>query len=285
MWFDRWSMRTGRGFGLRRDMGIRRRRARSCRSEARVQPESKEGTDPAFRGGKAYGGPGFGGAAKAIGIALAFAVIVFIIIDQRLKPTLLEISQARATVIATQAINRAVGERIARTIRYEDLYIVRTDNRGRVVLMQSNTGEINRLVADTSIQVQEALRSVSEERIRVPMGQVLGSQLLATTGPWISVRVLPVGTVETVVLDRFEAAGINQSRHKVYMRVSASIRIVVPLVSCNVRVRSELPIAESIILGEVPQFYFGLSDSTFTPLLKAFGSQETDASTPPAVTP
>lgn len=205
---------------------------------------------------------------KGIIITLALALSIFIVIDQRLKPTLLQISEVRATSIATQAINRAVSERIARTIKYEDLYMVRTDNRGRVVLMQPNTGEINRLASDTSIQVQEVLRGVSDERIRVPLGQVLGSQLLASMGPWISVRVVPVGMVETAVLDRFEEVGINQSRHKVFMQVKASVRIVVPLVSASVQVKTELPIAQSIVLGEVPQVYFGRADSTFTSLLR-----------------
>lgn len=200
---------------------------------------------------------------------LAFGLTLFIIVDQRLKPTLLQIAEARATVIATQAINRAVNERISRTMKYEDLYMVRTDNRGRVVLMQPNTGEINRLASDTTIQVQEVLRSVSEEKIRVPLGQVFGSQLLASLGPWIAVRVVPIGTVETAVLDRFEAMGINQSRHKVYMQVKASVKIVVPLVSSYVQVRTELPIAEGLILGEVPQVYFGLTDKTFGQLIKS----------------
>ncbi len=197
---------------------------------------------------------------RFLAILLLLVIALFILIDYRLQPTLLKIAETRANMIASNVINRAVHEKVARTMRYEDLYSVRQDNHGKIVMMQPNTGEINRLAAEAAIQIQEALKNISEERIRIPLGQALGSHLLASMGPWISVRIVPVGTIGISVFDRFEQAGINQTRHKLYLDVTVGIRIVVPLVSQTASVNVKLPLTEGIILGEVPEVYFGLGD-------------------------
>lgn len=204
---------------------------------------------------------------------LLVSATLFIVIDRRIRPTLVELAGARARALAVRSINKVVHEKLGRGMRYEDLYAVRTDSRGKVVLMQPNTGEINRVAAEVAEGIQETFRRFPLERLDIPLGQVLGSQLLATVGPLIPVRVLPVGTVETNLYDRFEQAGINQTRHTLYIDVQTTVKVVVPLISATVRVRSALPISESIILGEVPQFYFGASDTSFS-LLPGASSQK-----------
>lgn len=200
-----------------------------------------------------------------IEIIILIALLVFgtalFVIDVRLRPTILAYAEARARTIATDAINTAINDKIAISIKYEDLIDYRQDNQGRVVAVRLNTGEINRLASQTTIQVQSTLRSISEDRVKIPLGQALGSQILANYGPWITVRMKPLGTVQSTVVDTFEQAGINQSRHKIYLEVTAMIQVVIPLVSTTVVVKSEVPIAENIILGEVPEVYVGSDGS------------------------
>ena len=68
---------------------------------------------------------------------------------------------------------------------------------------------------------------------------------------------MPVGTVESRVHDVFEQARINQTRHKIHLAVQTTVRIVVPLLQSNVQIKAEVPLTEAIIMGEVPQVYFG----------------------------
>lgn len=187
---------------------------------------------------------------------IAVSILTVIVIDRRLRPTLLQIAEMRAQVIATRAINQSISEKVAGGIRYEDLFSVKTDSRGKIVMLQQNTAEVNRLASQATMAVQETMHQISRERIDIPLGQILGSQLLATYGPIISVMVVPVGTVTTKVLDRFEQEGINQTRHRIYLEITGQIRIVVPLISSNVTVVSEVPITDATVLGEVPQVYF-----------------------------
>lgn len=190
-----------------------------------------------------------------ISILFGVAVYAFWIVEAHIKPTLMAIAEARATVIATQAINNVINEKVSQQIDPQTLVNIKMDNRGRVVFIQPNTLEFNRLAADTTIKVQDALRIITDERIYIPIGQVFGSQLLASLGPKIVVTIIPIGTVQVKVVDKFEQAGINQTRHMVYLFATTSIRIVVPLVSSTVSVHTQVPIAEYVVVGEVPSTY------------------------------
>ncbi len=194
-------------------------------------------------------------------LCLAVGCLTFIVVEVRLKPTLLELAEARARAVATTAVNTALSETGAIDMKYEDLMDWKTDGHGNIVAVQPNTGEINRIAAKTTTQVQEALRAIEGVRISVPIGQVFGSALLAHMGPWLTVTVVPIGVVSTTVTDQFETAGINQLRHRVYLEIEAYVKILVPLVTSNVRVMTTMPIAESIILGEVPNVYVHVGDS------------------------
>lgn len=192
---------------------------------------------------------------------LLFVIIVFLAIkiiwitDEHLKPTLSRIAEARTKAIATNLINQTIHKEIVQHIRYEELVIVRTDTNGRIVMMQPNTREINRLATRMTTKIQAALKTMERQEIRIPLAQVFNSQLLAGVGPWIKVQVYPMGTVDASIIDRFQEAGINQTRHMVYLRVVAQIRIVVPMVTTEIEIPSEMLIAETIIVGEVPKFY------------------------------
>lgn len=188
-------------------------------------------------------------------LLMGLLVFFFWQVETHLKPTLMAIAETRATLIATQAINNVINNQVSLTVDPKTLLNVTLDERGRVVLIQPNTMEFNRLGADTTIKVQDALQEITEEKIDIPIGQVLGSQLLASMGPKITVTIIPMGTVQVKVIDKFEQAGINQTRHMVYLVATTQIRIVVPLVSQSVSVNTQVPIAEYVVVGEVPNTY------------------------------
>ena len=85
----------------------------------------------------------------------------------------------------------------------------------------------------------------------------LGLTLLAGSGPRIPISIVPVGSVQTDFETEFEACGINQTRHKVYLQLSASIRIVIPTGAKTTNVTANMLVAESIIVGKVPESFVG----------------------------
>ncbi len=192
-------------------------------------------------------------------VALALLVFVFLalclllLVERNLRPTLEAIAEARAKVIATRAINDAINTKIAQEIKYGLLITVHTDHNGKPSWAQVNTMEVNRIVAATTMRVQESLGEITGQVVRIPLGQAFGSKVLANTGPRIPFTIIPVGTVNVEVTDAFDAAGINQTRHKIYLEVYTDVQIVIPFVTRSVQVHSQVPIADVTYLGEVPQ--------------------------------
>lgn len=186
------------------------------------------------------------------------AIKGFIFIERNFRPVIVSIANVRADVLATEAINAAVSEKVARNILYKDLVLLEKDREGRVMMAQINTMEVNRLMAETTIRVQDALKAIRGEVIYIPLGQAVDSYLLANYGPRIPVRLVPIGRVNTTVIDVFESAGINQTRHKVYLEVHAEVTVVIPFVSSVVEVVTSVPLADSVYIGEVPDTVINL---------------------------
>lgn len=192
----------------------------------------------------------------AVPIVLLYVAFVgFIFTERSLRPTLLTIAEARAKVIATQAVNEAINDRIGPNIKYDTFVSVREDKDGNVTWAQINTVEINRMTNQITMAVQEQFKLFKSETIRIPFGQVYGSPILANLGPRIPVEITPIGTVQTSVTDTFEEAGINQTRHKIYCMVHSDVRIVLPFITQTIEVESQVPLADMIYLGKVPNTY------------------------------
>lgn len=190
----------------------------------------------------------------------AICILSFMWIDRSIAPTVLALSSAKARVIATQAINTAVNKKLADGIRYDQLITAVTDDNGRITMLQANTMRMNKLSAETALAVLDEMKAVSSTIIKVPIGSVIGGDILAGRGPYINIKIIPVGSVINDFVTEFEDAGINQTRHKIYLRVKAHIKVVIPLNSEELEVVSQVPIAESIIVGNVPQSYVNLQE-------------------------
>ncbi|MEN6463473.1 MAG: sporulation protein YunB [Syntrophomonas sp.] len=186
-------------------------------------------------------------------------VSLFLLIDFRLKSSILEIARSKAQISGVEAINRLVNNKIVSKIEYEDIVYVHKDNAGRVVLIQPNTIKLNQIMANTIEEVTASLGQMSEETFSIPLGQLTGSRILAGYGPRIKVKIIPAGQVRVNVLDKFDQAGINQTRHLIYLKIISDIKVAVPFMDKAVKVVSTIPLAETIIVGSVPDTYVNIN--------------------------
>lgn len=192
-------------------------------------------------------------------LLLMGGIYCFTVIDRNLKPTIMQIADARAHIVATEAINKALYEKVLYNTDYEDLVTIHKDTEQKVTVMQANTLKISRIVSEANMAIKDTLKNLQDEDFYIPLGQALGSPLLANYGPQIRVGIVPVGTVNVGFDDRFQEAGINQVRHILYLDIETTVKIVVPLLKEDIVVKHQIPIAETIIIGDVPNTYLGLS--------------------------
>ncbi len=190
-------------------------------------------------------------------------LLLFSIVERNLKPTIMQIAESRAHLIATETIHNVLYGEVLANINYDELVSVHKDSQQRITMMQANTIKISRIVSQANLAIKESLKSLNDEVIEIPLGQTLGSQLLANYGPKIKVKVVPVGTVDVGFLDEFQQAGINQVRHILYLDIKTTVQIVIPLATQGVTVNTQIPIAETVIVGEVPDTFLGINQDGF----------------------
>ena len=179
-----------------------------------------------------------------------------VITEANLRPILLNTAESRVRAVALDAINSAIAANLT-DVQYEDLVTVEKDAFGSVTLLQANTISMNRISTQTALTAQQYIADIGQQPIRISLGSATGNALLAGRGPEIKVNVIPVGAVSTEFITEFQSTGINQTRHKVYLKVTASIRIVIPTGAKTTQVSANMLVAESIIVGSVPEGFVG----------------------------
>lgn len=193
-------------------------------------------------------------------IALLLLLAGAILMEQNLSQTMLDLAYARAYSMAVETINEAVMEIVGQGVSYEELIDTTMDATGHVSMLRANTMRMNELASRTAILAEGELNSAENQFVEIPLGAALGVRFLSGFGPRINVQILPVGAVHTNFETEFEAAGINQTRHKIFLSLRATVSLIVPTGSEVVEVKTTVPIAESIIVGEVPDSFVDVSN-------------------------
>ncbi len=186
----------------------------------------------------------------------AFALIgACVAMHLNVTRVLKSIAEASMRSITTVAVNDAVYYTLSDSVRYEDLVTVQRDGEGNVSSITSNALQINRIARDTAYMSQENLQTMSEGGIEVPLGAFTGVEALAGFGPRVNIRIIPISNVACRFVSSFESAGINQTKHSVYLEIVADISIVMPAATSNFASLTEVLICESVLVGKVPESY------------------------------
>ncbi len=193
-------------------------------------------------------------------LAALLLALVAVLLEKNLSQAVLDMAYAEAYSAAVETINRAVSEVMRDEVTYGELMEMRCDAAGNVTMLAAKTLRMNELSTQTALTAQQMLEASKNETVLVPLGSLFGMPLLAGAGPRIEVRVIPIGSVAAQFVTEFESAGINQTRHKISLVLSTTVRLIAPSSSQRVEVASKVLVAETIIVGQVPQSYVDVAD-------------------------
>jgi len=194
-------------------------------------------------------------------LLILLAILAAFAVERNLTQIVLSLAQAQARALAVKALNEAADEIVLSGVTYDQLMAVTLDQSGQVRLIQANTPEMNLLASRASLTAQKKLAVLEEQAVSVPLGSAVGLTLFAGSGPRIQVQILPVGSVRAVFTTEFESAGINQTRHKVSLTLTAQVQLVIPTGASTVQAVTQVAVAESIIVGEVPESYTDVNEN------------------------
>lgn len=198
--------------------------------------------------------------AKIIIAAVFLLVIALLLFFQRnVTKILISISEATIRSVTTVAVNDAIYYTINDNLRYEDLITITYDDSGAVSTITTDSLKINRIARDTAYLSQENLNRMSAEGIQVPIGALTGIETLAGFGQKINIKIIPISNVNCKFVSKFEEAGINQTKHSLYLEIVSDISIILPNKTSNLASTTEVLVCESVISGKIPDTYLQAS--------------------------
>ena len=175
-----------------------------------------------------------------------------------LKDLSSQIAVSDASDIVTVQINNAIADIMAEQDYSGDYFVsFEKSATGEVTAISSNMARINALSAQILHQVVGATENRTIE-IGIPLGNLTGISLLMGRGPDIPVQIVVLTSSRVEFNNSIVTAGINQTKHQINLEVIVDIDILVPWGTENAQVVTEILIADTIVVGQVPDTYLNV---------------------------
>ncbi len=190
-------------------------------------------------------------------IALALILLgLFFLADLRFRPIVETVNAYECHSAVTNIIDNAVMAELEREgADYSRLVNLTTNAEGEIISLESNVMSINRLKTGISGMIERELERISAIGIDIPIGTLVGIELLHGRGFSVGMSVEPLGYATTTIISEFTQAGINQTLHRIVIQIDAEVDAIIPGYSARVPVSTSIVAAETIIVGRVPEAY------------------------------
>jgi len=190
-------------------------------------------------------------------ILVVVAVVLFTLFRIRYRDVIRALAETQVRNSTSDLINKAIDLQIETgNILYERIVYFEKDLDGRITALKTNMSEVNRLKTDILSIINDEILALDTSDIGIPLGSLFVPEFLSGRGPTIPVRILSIRNSDAMFHSKFTEAGINQTLQQITMDVSVDVAILV-LGKTNVfTVSSQVVVAETIIVGQVPDTFF-----------------------------
>ncbi len=188
--------------------------------------------------------------------------------DTRMTPIINTLALSRAQNLATVIINDTVAQMLADDkYGFSDIIKIEYDSNGKISALSADSVAMNRLKSLISVSITKAIGEIEESRLSIAVGTLTGSSLLTGRGPRIDLNVHISCSCSIEVRNSFEYSGINQTLHKVMLDITTYVYVISVGENLSSQVFTSIPIAETIIIGQIPEIYAGKDDSLWQDLI------------------
>lgn len=190
-------------------------------------------------------------------IICTLIIFIFYSINKNLSPAIIAVADSELRARTLDIINTNIQTIYNEEFKDIDLVSVEKDSNDKIVMVKADTVRLNTLATKISLKGQDELEKMGKVGFKIPLGYVSKVSILSYLGPDIIVKMRPIGRVEVSYESVFESAGINQTRLKIYMNVKSTMQIILPFESRDLEVVNNVPVCETIIVGEIPRTILG----------------------------
>jgi len=182
---------------------------------------------------------------------LACAVLLFF--RSRYHDTIRTMAQTQVINSTSDLINDAIDKQIETgNIQYDRIVYFEKDLEGKITALKTNMSEVNRLKTAILNIINDEILAMDNSDLGIPIGSLVLPELFAGRGFEIPVRILSIRNSDGSFSSNFTEAGMNQTLHQLTMQVSVDVSILVLGRAESFTVTSQVVVAETIIVGQVP---------------------------------
>jgi sporulation protein YunB len=193
---------------------------------------------------------------RAVVILLLFAAVLLGLFRYQYRDTIRELAQTQVINSTSDLINDAIDRQIeSGNIQYDRIVYFEKDLNGRITALKTNMSEVNRLKTDILNLINDEILSLDTSDLGIPLGSLFLPEFLSGRGPEIPVHILSIRNSDGSFESYFTEAGINQTLQQLRMNVCVDVAILVLGRSETFTVTSQEVVAETIIVGQVPDTF------------------------------
>ena len=195
-----------------------------------------------------------------LNIILIFFIILVIInllVIKAISPVFNKLCEDKAKGVAILICNTNTSECI-KQYNYSDFIIIHMDDDKNIRMLEANMKNINLVISDITEKIQKEINNSQNEELYISSGSFTGVSLLSGRGPKIPIKISTIGNVNTELKSEFFSKGVNQTIHRLYLKINCEISVLTPFNTINEEINNQFIIAENIIVGNLPQTYYDL---------------------------
>lgn len=198
---------------------------------------------------------------KKLSLSKKIIIVIFILImafllllENQMGPLFEKYSEHNAQVMATDAINEAVQEEMEYyNFTYDDLVTVCYSEDGKMQGITTNVININKLKSAVTTTAQQKIETVQDKDVIVPLGDLMGVNLLKGLGPPVRLNIGLTGSILTDFNSEFTSAGVNQTIHTINIEITADLYLTsAPDDKSELKIYTSMPVAETVLMGTAP---------------------------------
>ena len=203
-----------------------------------------------------------GGPRRNRGISILFLLVALLLFLAAASLYLKDVSTAIAVSDASDAVTVSINNAIADIMRdgdYSADYFVTFEKSeaGEITAISSNMARINALSAKILDRIVGAT-DTHMLTVNIPVGNLTGVSLLMGRGPKVPVKIITMTSSRVEFNNSIVTAGINQTKHQINLEVIVDIDILIPWGTESTQVITEVLIADTIVVGRVPDTYLSM---------------------------
>ena len=164
-------------------------------------------------------------------------------------------SIAETKAITEQAVNLAVSNVVNKTLSYDSLIDINYSPKGEIVSFSANQFEINSITREIVKEAQFHIKNLATSSLKLNMGTFTGIPFFIGRGPLVNLTLMPIGSASGYFDSEFSSVGINMTKHTLFLFVDIHVSIVLPIKPYDYKATNQVILAESIIVGKVPEVY------------------------------